>query len=388
MQISRRHWGAVSAAFITNAVFFGVWAARIPAVAERFAIPHSRLGLLLLLLAFGALLAFPLAGRLADRHGALRVTRILVCLNALAMVGLAAAPSLGLLAVALFVFGACHGAMDVAMNAWAAEVEQAAGKPWMPSFHAMWSLGAGFGALTAAGAVALGVPYGLHFLLAAALVPVFGLYGTKISWPTQAPGQIPAETAPLFSLPRGPLLFAGLLAGFATLGEGAVADWSALYLIEATAAQPHIAPLGLTVFSAAMVGMRLLGGLIIGALGAQRAGLASGIFALCGTTLLIALPEPMFALAGFMLMGFGYALAMPLAFSQAGNTPGVPPARAIASVATLGYGGMLMGPPMIGALTHVTTLRGAFGLLVLLALGMVLTARGSARRPRRAVSRG
>lgn len=372
MTLHQRQWLAIASAFIVNGALYGVWASRIPAVAKTYSLEHNLLGLLLLVLALGALVSFPLAGRFSDRLGAIYMTRVTTLMKAAAIIVLGLAPSIWTLAISLFVFGACHGSMDVCMNAWAAEVEKAARKHWMSGFHAVWSFGAGLGALSGYIAVSYELSYTLHFFLAALIVPSLGLWGMRIEWTSDTSDAAPP--GPLFSLPKGPLLFAGIFAFCATLGEGAMADWSAIYLIEVALAQESIAPLGLAVFSAAMVFMRLMGGLVILRLGTMWAGIASGISAVLGTGLAVGVATPMIAMVGFVFMGFGYALAMPLAYSRAGNDPVIPAAQAIASVATLGYGGMLVGPAVIGFLTSVTSLRGAFGLLLVLAIAMIVVA--------------
>lgn len=372
MTLHQRHWAAIASAFVVNGSLYGVWASRIPAVAKTFSLEHDFLGLLLLVLALGALVSFPLAGRISDRQGADYMTRVTTIMKAGAVVLLAIAPNIWTLAASLFVFGACHGSMDVCMNAWAAEIEKAARKHWMPGFHAVWSFGAGLGALSGYAAVSFELSYTVHFLLAALIVPAIGLLGMRIEWTSKRSQTAPH--GPLFSLPKGPLLFAGIFAFCATLGEGAMADWSALYLIEVALAEESIAPLGLAVFSAAMVFMRLLGGPVIDRLGTKPAGIASGIAAVIGTGLAVWVATPVISMVGFLFMGFGYALAMPLAYSRAGNDPVIPAAQAIASVATLGYGGMLLGPAVIGFLTSVTSLRGAFGVLLVLAVAMIVVA--------------
>jgi len=372
MVTPQRQWLAITAAFIVNGAFYGIWAARIPAVAATFSLSHNALGLLLLLLALGAITCFPIAGRMADRHGAPLVTRVLTLGKAVSMVGLAFAPNVWLLALALFAFGASHGGMDVAMNAWGADVERKARRAWMPSFHAMWSLGAGLGALSGYFAVSAELDYAWHFLLTALVLPVIGFWGMQIPWKTET--KVTEQKASLFPIPKGMLLLVGIFALCTTLGEGAIADWSAIYLIEIALAGEEIAPMGLAVFSGTMVAMRLAGGFVIAALGTTKSAIGSAIMAIVGTATAVFGGSVVVIILGFAIMGFGYALAMPIAFSRAGNDPHVPPAQAIASVATLGYGGILLGPPIIGFLSEWVSLRGAFGVLLALAILMLIIA--------------
>ncbi|MEZ5721411.1 MAG: MFS transporter [Paracoccaceae bacterium] len=164
MNEMRRGFWAVVAMFALNGAFFGTWASRVPAVAEKFGLGPGALGLVLLAIGLGAVTSFPLAGRWSDQLGAARVTLALAAVHLAAVWLVALAPSVGLLAAALLLFGAMHGAMDVTMNAWAGEVERVAKRPIMPVFHAVWSLGAGLGAATGWVAVKAGVGIPLHFI--------------------------------------------------------------------------------------------------------------------------------------------------------------------------------------------------------------------------------
>ncbi|MGR3677975.1 MAG: MFS transporter [Paracoccaceae bacterium] len=370
--------------FILNGGLYGVWASRIPAIAERHALGAGQLGVLLLVLAAGAVVAFPFAGRAADRFGAALVTRGLAVVLAFALIAVGAAPTISVLAVALFAFGAALGGMDVAMNSWAAEVERHMGRPVMSSFHAMFSLGAGLGAGSGflAGSVALTVP--LHFTFAALSATVLMLWVAQISWesqrvekPTHA-----ARKAPMFAIPKGPLIAVGLVTFCAALGEGALADWGAIYLVVLTEADEARAALGFAAFSLAMVAMRLLGDRITQWCGPVLAIRFAGSVAVAGSALVVIWPDYSIVLIGFALMGVGYALVFPLAFSRAANDPNLSAGEGIASVATLGYGGVLLGPPVIGFLAEISSLRMAFVTLVVLSFCLVGMA-GAVRTPNR-----
>ncbi|NOC44110.1 MFS transporter [Ruegeria sp. HKCCD7559] len=369
-------WRAVAAMFILNGALFGIWASRIPAIRDRLELSHDALGFGLLFMAAGAVCSFPITGRLTDRFGAVAITRIIAILYTGSLILLAMADGLWGLAVFLFVFGAFHGSMDVAMNAWAAEVEQAYDKPVMSSFHAMWSLGAGLGALSGYAAVQMGLTVLVHFLLAGGMVVGLALASSWVSW-TSRQSQEPQST--VFALPSGALILVGIAALCGALGEGAVADWSAIYLRDITGASESVAALGYAVFSVTMVAFRLAGALVIIRFGPVVSARFGGICAAFGVFTVVSTATILPVLAGFALMGIGYAVIMPLAFSRAASDPNVPPGQAIASVATLGYGGLLIGPPLIGFLAEVFGLRLAFAVLLPLAVLIVLLA-GALRR--------
>lgn len=369
-------WRAVSAMFMLNGALYGMWAARVPALAERFELSHGALGAVLLLLAAGAILAFPFAGRAADRFGGARMTLWLALGNLLGLVLAGGAPHVALLALMLFLFGAAHGAMDVTMNTWATEVEREMKRPVMSSFHAMWSLGAVIGGLSGYVALRLEFGPGLHFLLAGGAVSSLFLWFAAIGWQSDLhPG---ADHGPLLVRPKGLLFFVGLMAFGAAMGEGAMADWSALYMVRVVEVPEAEAALAFSVFATAMVLMRLAGDQVIRRLGPVRTARAAGSVACLGAFLVVVFASPWMSLFGFALMGLGYAVIIPVAFSRAANDPEMSPGKAIASVSTLSYGGILLGPPLIGFVAEATNLRIGFALLAGLALLIVFFA-GSVR---------
>ncbi|PWJ21373.1 MFS transporter [Jannaschia seohaensis] len=359
-------WRSVAAAFALNGVLLGCWASRVPAITADFGLDESALGLLLLVMGIGALVSFPVAGKLADRFGAVRVTRwiALVYLVSIALVGLA--PAVPTLALALFLFGMCHGAMDVAMNSWGAEVERHMGRSVMSSFHAMWSLGAGLGAAGGFVAASLAAPVSLHFVLAAGLAALLLGPFLRIDWISRT--AMGGAGDPVFAFPRGALIVVGLIALGAGLGEGAAVDWSAVFLADVLGAAEAHATLGYAAFSVTMVAMRLCVDRLITGYGPQRVALTSGVLAASGYMLCAVAWTLPVALGSFVLMGMGYAAVIPLAFSRAAADPVVPAGQAIASVATLGYGAMLMGPPAIGFIADASSLRVSFALVGLFAL--------------------
>lgn len=356
---------AVSAMFFLNGVLFGAWAVRVPAFVAQFGLEPGALGRLLLCLAGGAILSFPLAGRLSDRIGAASATRLLGGFYVLTLPLLALAPTPGLLAVALALFGAGHGAMDVAMNGWAAEVERAVKRPIMSVFHALWSLGAGTGALSGGAAVALGLAPLSHFALVAGVFGVLGLGLAAIRWTSGR-----SAGAPGFALPSRALLLVGVVAFCSSLGEGAMADWSAVFLTTVAGTDEARAALGYGVYSAAMVAARLLAGVVIARYGPVPVARLAGLFAFSGLVVALVGQSLATGLIGFALLGLGYSVVIPLAFSRAANDRNTPQGRALAGVATLGYGGMVLGPALIGGVAQVWSLPAAFGLIAALALGI------------------
>lgn len=362
-------WRAVVAGFTLNGFLFGVWASRIPSFKAEFGLSQATLGFLLLGLAGGAITSFPLAGGLSERLGAARMTVLCAILYCPALVALALAPGVLLLGAALFVFGALHGSMDVAMNGWAAKVETRLARSTMSIFHAMFSLGAGLGAGSGYLAVRLGLSPSVHFL---AMAVVGGAAALLLMWPERdsTPPRPNTSSTPqkLFMLPHGTLLLVGLVALSISMGEGAMADWSAVFLERVVGVDEAQAALGYAAFSATMVLTRLSGGLLVQWLGPVMVTRLSGLTAFLGLAIVITAHSLSVALIGFALVGIGYAVIMPLVFSRAANDPDLPPGPAIASVATVGYGGMLLGPPVVGFVAQLAGLPVSFGMLAVLAL--------------------
>lgn len=375
-------WRCVAAAFVLNGLLLGSWASRVPAVMERHGFGPGQLGLMLLILGLGALVSFPLAGRFSDRLGALRITRWIAAAYVITLMLVGWAPTPLALGVALFLFGMCHGAMDVTMNSWATEVERHIGRSVMSSFHAMWSFGAGAGAV-AGGLASWG---GLGVAGQFTLVPLLGaaLLGPFLAMRWTSPIRERRAGDPLLAVPRGPLVLVGVVALAAGLGEGAVADWSAVFLREALGSSDAHATLGYALFSVAMVVMRLAADPLVNRFGPVRIARASGVAAALGIVLVTGVPSLPAALAGFMLMGVGNAALMPLAFSRAAVDPRIAPGQAIASVATMAYGALLLGPPLIGQIAQMGSLRMALMPLGVIALLVALVAPSLSREGLRA----
>ncbi len=363
-----QRWRAVVAAFAFNGLLFGAWASRVPAFKDRFEIEPSVLGVLLLALAGGAIVSFPLAGGLSEKWGADRLSIWCSWGYAPSLALLALAPSALSLGVALFVFGAFHGAMDVAMNGWGAKVEERLGRSTMSIFHAMFSLGAGIGAASGYVAAWLEITTIWHFALVAALGGILAISVMNKAKVATSELRNPISKRPFFPLPSGPLLLVGLIAFSNSVGEGAMADWSAVFLRLTTDADEARSAIGYAVFSMMMVLTRLIGGFVVERLGSVTTTRASAGIAFVGLSIAIFGGSFATALFGFALMGIGYAIVMPLVFSRAATDPNVPAGPAIAGVATIGYGGMLLGPPIIGFAAQLIGIRFSFLILALLAI--------------------
>lgn len=363
---------AVATAFGLNGIAFSNWFVRIPAVQENLELSSSSLGLALLGLPGGAVVAMPFAGWLVSRLGSRPVLwGATIGLSAL-IAGPGLAPSLYWLTAALFILGAMTGAMDVAMNAQGVAVERRYGRAIMSSFHAAFSACAMLGAIVGGVIAAREVDPGAHLVgVGLVCLPValaFGFWllpaGTDIVARRTGPRQLPHIPRPLLAL--GIVGFCGLLA------EGAMADWSAVFLRQELNAGPGLAAAGFAVFSATMTVGRFTGDWLTNRLGAlMMIRLGSGLAAL-GLGLAVVVTNAWIVLAGFALVGAGLAVIVPIVFSAAARMRGIASGPAIAVVTTTGYLGFMVGPPAIGFLADLITLRGALGLVAALIVVMGL----------------
>ena len=269
-------------------------------------------------------------------------------------------PGVASSAAALALLGACNATLDVAMNAKGVMVEDGYRRPIMSSLHALFSLGGLVGAGGAATAMAAGMSAGTHVVT----VGMVSLAAVCMA----ATSLLPAPTTrrhagPVFVMPPAALLGLGLLTFCALLAEGAMGDWSAVYLRDSLGATPAIAAMGFTAFSLAMTVGRLAGDRLAQRLGAARLLGLSGALAAAGLATGLIVGQIAVALLGFGLVGLGVANLIPVLFSAAGRTQGIQTGTALAAVATAGYFGYLAGPPLIGLAAQTAGLPAALGIV-------------------------
>jgi hypothetical protein len=378
---TRRARFAVAAVFFINGGLFASWVARVPAVKDGIGAGTGALGLALLGLAVGSLVTLPLAGRVCGRIGSDTTILVSGLAASLALTGPALAASAPVLGLALATYGAAFGLLDVAMNVQAVAVVRRVGRPVMPWFHAAFSVGGLAGAGTGALAAEVGLSPLVHFLLAGAaaagviltarghLLPdgTAGKPTRERSGPTQ-PAR-PSEPAPWL-----PLAGLGAIAGCAALGEGAMADWTALFLRDVAGAGSGMAALGFAAFSITMTAGRLAGETTIHRFGPVRVLQFGGAAATMGILLAVATGWPVTGLLGFALVGLGFSCAFPLALTTAGELGDGSGGSEIATVSVIGYLGFLIGPPLIGLLAEMVELRAAMLAIVAPTLGLMALA--------------
>jgi MFS family permease len=344
--------------FLVAGFGLAAWAPLVPFARDRVGVDEGELGLLLLCLGVGSVAAMTLTGMLAARHGARRVIVIAALVMSLALPALAIAPTPLLLGAALLVFGAGLGSLDVAINIHAVEVEQAADRPLMSGFHALFSIGGFAGAAAMTALLTLKVAPFAGALLCAAVMIVVILF----AWPRLLANRSAGDGAG-FVLPRGVVLVIAVLAAVIFLAEGAVLDWSALLITGKGLVPLAQGGVAYVLFAIAMTVGRLTGDALTARIGDAATLIGGGGLALIGFAVALTVPVAPVALSGFLLIGLGAANIVPVLFRLAGAQTVMPTGQAISAVTTIGYAGVLVGPAGIGFVAHGVGLPAAFWIL-------------------------
>jgi MFS family permease len=378
----RRARLATATLFFANGCGLGSWLPHIPDVKIWHGLSDGALGLALLAIAAGAVAALPVAGALTARYGSRPVSRASALLFCAVLTLPLLAPNLPLLLTAFVLLGIGIGALDVSMNAHAVLVEERYGRPIMSSFHGLFSLGGLVGAALAGGAMAAGLPPTPHLAIAAAVLGAAVL----AAWPALLPTMPAPSGDPLFVLPRGRLAILGAVAMAAFMAEGAMGDWSAIYLRMDLGAAPATAAWGFGAFSLTMAIGRLTGDVLVARFSA--AGIVAAGALIGASTLAAALVagHPAAAVLGFAGIGLGLSNVAPIVFSAAGRMPDLAPGIGIAAVSTAGYCGFLAGPPLIGLIADGSSLTVGLGLVAAVVGLMVLGTGALPARQRHAVA--
>jgi predicted MFS family arabinose efflux permease len=348
---------ATSIIFLICGTAVSSWAPLVPFAKSNLAVDDAALGLILLALGGGSMVAMPLAGVAIHYWGSRPVIVTTVALACLALPLLAVHVTPAMLAGTLFVFGAALGAMDVAMNAQAIAVQHAAARPIMSGFHSFFSVGGLLGAVVMTLLLRAGLP-----LMAAAGGIAIALLALGLSQHASfLPDRGAAAVSTTFRIAPSPLvLLLGALCFIAFLAEGAVLDWGAVFLRELRQVDISIAGIGYAVFSVTMIAGRLTGDRLTHRLGPARILRLGGLLCSAGFLSVAFVPHTAAALAGFAAIGLGASNIVPVLFSATGRVPGVPPGIALATVTTIAYAGLLVGPALIGFLADFTSLPAAF----------------------------
>jgi len=371
-------WG-VRALFFAAGLLFATWGVHVPTVKGHYGLGEQALAVAMLAGGVGAVGGLTQAGRLIGRFGPRTVAVLSGCLCAASIGLLLAFHTMAMLLLVMVSFGLANSLFDVSVNVAASDLEARAGRPLMSGFHGMFSLGGMAGAAGGAALLSAGIVPWHHLAGATAVGVALVVFGC---W--TMPKAKPAEEGAgghAFVLPRGTLLLIGILASLGLIAEGAMYDWSVLYVKQELLADAGTAALGYAAFSGAMAAARFGGDWVRARLSSAILVQASGLLAAAGMTLSLVTSSPMVALLGFALVGLGFANIVPVLFSAAATVPGVKPADGIAAVASLGYFGMMVGPPLIGFVAEHQSLTIGLATVVLAAVMLAAAARPALAKP-------
>lgn len=368
---------ALTLLFIMRGFILGNWIARIPAIAEHLGVTRTELGSVLIAGAIGALVSFQTSAPRISKIGSARAVLLFGSGWMLAYpMALYAPGTMGFFVILLW-FGFCNGTTDVALNAQAVEIERRVDQPILSTMHGMFSVGALLG--TAAGGMlaALAVPIGPQFLVIAVVqTAVWWVLNPKLV--TDEPQVVAVDAVrkrrPVFSIGPRMLWPLGAIAFCCGLIEEALADWGALYLTQDLLTNPGLAAMGFTIFSLAMLVGRLSGDHVVKVVGpvmVLRVGTAIGAGGLLGGILI---NTPSAFLASFALAGLGFSTIIPVVYRAAGSTPGVDRAEGVSAVATTCYAAFLIGPPAMGFISDMVSLRLAFGMVAGIVTAIIVLA--------------
>ena len=365
--------------FAALGVLAGTWGVHIPSLKASHGLSALSLSAVLMAAALGAISTLLLAGRAVGHLG----TRRAALLGGMAMCAVFALilllPALWLVLLAALVFGCGMSLFDVAINSEGSALESRLGRTIMSNLHGMFSLGAMAGAAASSVLLRAGMAPALQLVaVAATLAGVIALAAPSLPGPEPKPGpaQAPHDTNKAhFAWPRGLLLVIGLLIFAGMMAEGVMYDWCVLYLQQDLGLPQSQAALGYAAFAGAMALARFGGDALRTRYAETRILLVGALLAALSVAVVLLVGQPWLAMIGFALAGAGLAPVAPILFNAATRVPGISRAAAIASVTSIGYSGFMVGPPLIGALAHASSLRVALGVVVLAALCLAIGAR-------------
>ena len=359
---------ALRAQFFVAGALFATFGVHVPTIKAHYGLGEQLLATAMLAAGAGSVVALLQAGKVLARRAPRQLLPVLALVCALALGNLLTTSSYVVLVALMLAYGMAAALMDVAINDEASALEARTGRHLMSGFHAMFSLGGMAGAGTWSVLAAIDVRPAVH--LVAACIALALLAITAARW-MHASDRAQAAPAEGLSLPRGPLALVGLLAAVGLIAEGAMYDWSVLFMRQEVGSPAGLASLAYASFSLAMAAGRFAGDWVRGRMAPVPLLRASGALGVLGMALALAVPQAWAALAGFALVGLGFANIVPVLFSAAGKIPGVAAAHGIAAVASVGYFGMMVGPPLIGFIAQARSLT--MGLVVVIVFAAMVT---------------
>ena len=355
---------AVRAIFFFSGFGCATWAPLVPIVKQGLSVSDDIMGMLLLCIGIGSLLSMPFSGSLARKYGCRKVITIASIIFIVISLAITQVNSVYQLVPLLLVFGSAMGLIDVVMNINAVFVEQASGRSIMSNFHAMWSIGCFIGA----GIFGIWLSLGLSPLMATIIAVLIMLALLSLCYGKLLPygAKEDEKESTLLAIPKGIIIFFSIIIGISFLAEGAVMDWSGIYITEVHGMDIALAGTGYSIYSVAMFLTRITGDYAVNRFGKKIMVAGGLLLSFIGFMLLVFASWEPLIFSAFFLMGIGLANVVPVIYSLAGNQTDMPSGQAVAAMGTFGYLGILCGPAAIGYISNATSLNWAFGVLAVL----------------------
>lgn len=373
---------AIAIAFLLRGFIQGSWYPRIPGVVEEVGVSSGKLGFIFFLLALGNIVAFSLAARLVSRIGSPRTAALFALPFAFIPVLLGVSNNLVQFAILMFVFGLFTGGFDISTSVQGAVVERRTHAPIISALYGLFSVGALVGSFSSGLLAQNGIDISLQFAVIGVIsIPIILLVTSNLLPDDLVPANHGAKTRRLPSLPPKVLLPLGLMIVCVALGEETVNNWAALYLREDLGASPAVGSFAYTAFAIATAIGRLIGDTVIARIGVDRTLIGGSTAAAIGVGMGMLINQPWAVILGYTVMGIGLSVVVPVTYRRANDVPGIPRASAVATVASIGFIGFLIGPLFVGAIADFASLRVAIGAISLVLLGIGILTRLNSHPP-------
>lgn len=374
---NRSRW-AIGSAFFLHGLCFSSWGARIPSIQQNLNLSEVQLGSVLFALPVGSIISMPIATWIVHHYGSRLALAIAITLYSMMLVTIGFATTPLQLALLLVIFGCCSNTVNVSVNTQAVTVESLLGKSVMSSLHGLWSLAGFAGAAIGAVMIGMNIILPIHFGIICSLVILGVILNQKYFLPDSKKNE---EKTPLFSIPDKTLMGLGLIAFCSMICEGAMFDWSGVYFRKVIEADSNWIGAGYAAFMSTMAGTRFFADHLITKLGINKVLKTCGLLTASGLLIAVISPTLIAGIIGFFLVGAGTSAVVPLVFSEAGKKSNNP-SSSIAAVSTIGFIGFLVGPPFIGWIAGISSLRFSFSLIALMGLGIYFLANNQYKKER------
>ncbi|WP_121809392.1 MFS transporter [Mucilaginibacter kameinonensis] len=358
---------AVGAMFFMAGLSFSSWASRIATVQQNMGLSEAGLGAVLFALPVGLMCSLPFSGWIITKIGSKKLVIGALLVYAIALVTLGLAQNTFQLIICLLCFGFASNSVNIAVNTQAVATEQLYQRPIMAFFHGLWSLAGFTGAGIGTFMIAKGIAPFHHFSL---MLVVIGI-GVAVAARYLKDDKV-TDAGPVFVMPDKSLIKLGIIAFCSMICEGAMFDWSVIYFKKVVLAPQALVGIGFTTFMFTMAGGRFVADWFAHKFGLKRTLQVSGSLTATGLLIAVAFPHVYTAMAGFLLVGAGVSSVVPMVYSAAGKSKTMLPGVALAAVSTIGFMGFLVGPPVIGFIAGIATLRASFILIACMGISVVV----------------